>query len=72
MQKIGQYGERERNYKATPTGKEETTEKQKERTMKFKAKGGNHFTEDGRIAEITVDWVLRGRARKELPTLVEE
>ena len=40
--------------------KEETTEKQKERIMKFKAEGDRRFAEEGRTAEITVNLDRRG------------
>ena len=37
---------------------EKTAETQRERIMTFKAEGDKHFTEDGRIAESTLDLVL--------------
>ena len=42
---------------------EETAEKQKEIILQFKADGDWHFTEDGRLVGITVEVVLRARAR---------
>ena len=43
--------------------KEETTEKQKERIMQFKAEGDRQFTKDWRFAGISIDRVHRARAR---------
>ena len=43
--------------------KDETVEVHKERIMKFKKTGDRDFTEEGRVAEITVDLVLRAKAR---------
>ena len=45
------------------TDKEETKEFQQNRFDYFKREGDQYFTEGGRIAEITVDPVLQGRAR---------
>ena len=42
---------------------EETAEMQEERIMKSKIAGDRHVTEDEGIAEITVDLVLKFRAR---------
>ena len=42
---------------------EETKEAQESRIENFKKKGNQHFTEEGRNAEITVDLVLQARAK---------
>ena len=42
---------------------EETTDEQKKWIMKYKEDGDRHFTEQGRVAEITVDLVLQARAK---------
>ena len=43
--------------------KEETTVKQKERIMQFKAEGDRQFTKDWSFAGISIDRVHRARAR---------
>ena len=42
---------------------DDATEMQGERIKKCKAEGDRHFTEEGRIVEITVDLVFTARAR---------
>ena len=41
----------------------EATDEQKKWIMKYNEDGDGHFTEQGRVAEITVDLVLQARAK---------
>ena len=42
---------------------EKTAEKQNERIVKFNAEGHRHFTEVGKVADITADSVLRAKGQ---------
>ena len=55
--------EPQRHCKEVYVDVEESAEKQKERIMQFRADRFWHCADDGRIADITVDLVLRARAR---------
>ena len=55
--------EPQRHYQDVYDDKEATTEKQEERIMQFRADGDRHFTKEKRIAEMTIDFVLRAKAR---------
>ena len=55
--------ELQRHCEEVYTDQEETKEAQESRIENFKKKGNQHFTEEGRNAEITVDLVLQARAK---------
>ena len=42
---------------------EQTKEEQEKRITMYKQDGGRHFTEQRRVAEITIDFVLQARAK---------
>ena len=43
--------------------KEETAGKHEERIRKFKTAGDTHFTEDGILAEMSIEFVVRAKAK---------
>ena len=55
-----------RHCEGVSTDPEETKKVQKGRIEYFKRKGDQHFTDDGRRAEITIDLVLQDRAKKDV------